>query len=78
MRKPGQTLRRNRAGDRLASVLVAMAVIPVTLGISLGLVVLFVALFWRERARAKTGGAERDSLQPLAEETPRPVGPAQR
>jgi hypothetical protein len=49
-----------------------MAVIPITVFISLGLVTMFVVLFWRERGRARSGSAERDSLLPLAEETPRP------
>jgi len=50
-----------------------MAVIPVTLTISLGLVLVFVAFFLREQKRGRRGGAERDSLMPLAEETRRPV-----
>jgi len=41
--------------------------------ISLGLVLVFVALFLREQRRGRGGGAERDSLMPLAEETRRPV-----
>lgn len=50
-----------------------MAVIPLTLAISLCLVFTFVVFFWCEQARGRTGGAERDSLLPLAEETPRLV-----
>ena len=46
-----------------------MAVIPLTLTISLGLALTFVALFLREHERGRRGGAERDSLLPLAEET---------
>ena len=50
-----------------------MAVIPLTLAISLGLALTFVALFIREQARGRRGGAERDSLLPLAEEARRTV-----
>jgi hypothetical protein len=52
---------------------ILMAVIPITLAISLGLVLVFVAFFLREHRRGRRGGAERDSLMPLAEETRRPV-----
>lgn len=56
-----------------------MSVIPITVFCSLGLVALFVALFWREHRRHHFASAERDSLLPLAEETPRPVpGPEDR
>ena len=50
-----------------------MSVIPLTVCFSLGLVFLFVALFWREQRK---GGRspERDSLLPLADETPRQAG----
>lgn len=47
-----------------------MAVIPLTLTISLCLVFTFVVFFLREQAHSRSGGAERDSLLPLAEETP--------
>ena len=50
-----------------------MSIVPFTLAISLGLVAIFVVFFLREHARSRAGGAERDSLLPLAEETPRPV-----
>jgi hypothetical protein len=50
-----------------------MAVIPLTLTISLGLALTFVAFFLREHGRPGRGGAERDSLLPLAEETARPA-----
>lgn len=50
-----------------------MSVIPITVFLSLGLVFLFVALFWREQRRHRFASAERDSLLPLAEETPRPA-----
>jgi hypothetical protein len=58
-----------------------MAVVPLTLAISLGLVLLSVAFFLREHARSRLSSMERDSLLPLAVETPRlagaePVGPA--
>jgi hypothetical protein len=45
-----------------------MAVIPLTLTISLVLVLTFVAFFLREQERGRRGGAERDSLLPLADE----------
>ncbi|HVT72567.1 MAG TPA: hypothetical protein VHD61_05475 [Lacunisphaera sp.] len=55
-----------------------MSVIPVTVFCSLGLVFVFVALFWREHRRHHFASPERDSLLPLAEETPRLVAPAAR
>jgi cbb3-type cytochrome oxidase subunit 3 len=48
-----------------------MSVIPITIFFSLLLVALFVGLFWREQRARRFGGPERDSLLPLAEETPR-------
>jgi hypothetical protein len=48
-----------------------MAVVPLTLTISLCLVFTFVVFFLREHARGRLSSAERDSLLPLAEETPR-------
>lgn len=50
-----------------------MAVIPLTLTISLALVLTFVVFFLREHERGRRGGAERDSLMPLADEVRRPV-----
>jgi hypothetical protein len=50
-----------------------MAVVPLTIAISLGLVLTFIVFFLREHARSRLSGAERDSLLPLAEETPRTV-----
>jgi hypothetical protein len=50
-----------------------MAVIPLTLAISLVLVLTFVAFFLREQMRGSRGGAERDSLLPLEEEERTPV-----
>lgn len=50
-----------------------MAVVPLTLTISLCLVFTFVVFFLREHARGRISSAERDSLLPLAEETPRTV-----
>ena len=47
-----------------------MSVVPLTLTISLCLVFTFIIFFLREHARGGIGGAERDSLLPLAEETP--------
>ena len=51
-----------------------MAVIPLTLVISLGLVFLFLGFFLREHARSRRSSAERDALLPLAEELPRVAG----
>jgi hypothetical protein len=45
-----------------------MAVIPLTLTISLCLVFTFVVFFIREHARGRVSCAERDSLLPLASE----------
>lgn len=45
-----------------------MAVVPLTLAISLCLVFTFVVFFLREHARGGLSSAERDSLLPLAEE----------
>ncbi len=50
-----------------------MAVVPLTLTISLCLVFTFVVFFLREHARGRLTSAERDSLLPLAEESPRPA-----
>lgn len=47
-----------------------MSVIPLTLTISLCLVFTFIVFFIRENGR-RLGNAERDSLLPLHEETPR-------
>ena len=48
-----------------------MAVVPLTLTISLSLVFTFVVFFLREHARGRLSSAERDSLLPLADESPR-------
>jgi hypothetical protein len=48
-----------------------MAVVPLTLAISLCLVFSFVVFFLREHARGRFSSAERDSLMPLAEESSR-------
>lgn len=48
-----------------------MAVVPLTLTISLCLVFTFVIFFLREHARGRISSAERDSLMPLAEESSR-------
>lgn len=53
-----------------------MAVVPLTLAISLLLVVTFIVLFLREHGRRAASSPERDSLLPLNEETPREVGRA--
>ena len=50
-----------------------MSVIPITVFLSLGLVFIFVVLFWREQRRNRFASPERDSLLPLAEETARRV-----
>lgn len=50
-----------------------MSVIPVTIFFSLLLAGLFVALFAREQRRRPFASAERDSLLPLADETPREI-----
>jgi hypothetical protein len=50
-----------------------MSVVPLTLTISLCLVFTFVIFFLREHARGGVSSAERDSLLPLAEETPHVV-----
>jgi hypothetical protein len=47
-----------------------MSVIPLTLTISLCLVFTFLVFFLRENSRRRFSSAERDSLLPLAEETP--------
>lgn len=49
----------------------AMSVVPLTLTISLCLVFTFVVFFLREHARGPLSSPERDSLLPLAEESPR-------
>jgi len=55
-----------------------MAIIPITLAVSLILVLGFVVFFLREHERVHRGGAERDSLLPLAEEIRRPAQPRAR
>jgi len=50
-----------------------MSAIPLTVFLSLGLAALFTFLFWREHRRRGLGGAERESLLPLADEVPRTV-----
>jgi hypothetical protein len=52
-----------------------MAVVPLTLTISLCLVFTFVVFFLREHARGRLSSAERDSLLPLADEAPRLARP---
>ena len=52
-----------------------MPVIPLTITVSLCLVLTFVVFFLRQHSR-RFGNAERESLLPLAEETPRVAGPA--
>jgi hypothetical protein len=54
-----------------------MPVIPLTITVSLCLVFTFVVFFLREHAR-RFGNAERESLLPLGEETPRVIGAAAR
>ena len=50
-----------------------MSAIPITLFFSLLLAATFVVLFARDHRRRRFASAERDSLLPLADETPRPV-----
>lgn len=50
-----------------------MAVVPLTVAISLCLVLTFIVFFLRENARGRVTCMDRDSLLPLADETPRPV-----
>lgn len=51
-----------------------MAVVPLTLAISLLLGITFIVFFLREHARGAESSPERDSLLPFEEETPRPRG----
>lgn len=51
-----------------------MSVIPLTVFFSLLLVGTFVVLFLREQRRRHLTSPERDSLLPLADETPHAVG----
>ena len=48
-----------------------MSVIPVTIFFSLLLAGLFVALFAREHRQRRFASSERESLLPLADESPR-------
>jgi hypothetical protein len=50
-----------------------MSVIPITIFVSLLLTLGFVVLFAREYRRRPFASPERDSLLPLADETPRTV-----
>ena len=52
-----------------------MSVIPITLFFSLLLAGTFIVLFARDHWRRRFASAERDSLLPLADETPRAVTP---
>ena len=52
-----------------------MAIVPLTLTISLSLVFTFIIFFLREHARGRLSSAERDSLLPLADEQPRLAEP---
>lgn len=47
-----------------------MAIVPITLTISLSLVFTFIIFFLREYARGRLSSAEHDSLLPLADEKP--------
>jgi hypothetical protein len=53
----------------------AMSVIPITVFFSLLLAALFVGLFLREQRRHRFASPERDSLLPLADETPHSARP---
>ena len=50
-----------------------MSVIPLTLGLGVALVGVFLGLFLREQMRSRRSSPERDALLPLAEEKPRVV-----
>ncbi|MBI2814033.1 MAG: hypothetical protein HYX71_07095 [Opitutae bacterium] len=50
-----------------------MSVLPLTIFFSLLLAGLFIGLFAHEQRRRRFTSAERDSLLPLADETPREV-----
>jgi len=50
-----------------------MSVIPLTIFFSLLLAGLFIVLFMHEQHRRRFASAERDSLLPLADETPHAV-----
>lgn len=50
-----------------------MAVVPLTLTISLCLVFTFVVFFFREHSRARFGSAESEALLPLADERSHPA-----
>ncbi len=52
-----------------------MSVIPVTIFFSLLLAGLFVVLFAREQRRQRFASSERESLLPLADESPRVTPP---
>jgi hypothetical protein len=54
-----------------------MSVIPLTVLFSLLLAGLFIVLFAHEQRRRRFSSPERDSLLPLAEETPHEAGRAQ-
>jgi hypothetical protein len=74
---PPEKLREPHAFRRFASLpfagrtFHAMSVVPVTIFFSLLLAGLFTVLFVREQRRRRFASPERDSLLPLAEETPR-------
>ncbi len=55
-----------------------MSVIPLTVFFSLLLAGLFIALFAHEQWRRRFASTERDSLLPLADETPRLAAPPPR
>jgi hypothetical protein len=70
-------MRRICGGQRYnlgAQSLQPMDVIPLTLTVSLCLVFTFVVFFLCEHSRRPFSSAERESLLPLADETPRPEG----
>lgn len=52
-----------------------MSVIPITVFLSLILAGLFVGLFAREQSRRRYSSPERESLLPLADESPRVAAP---
>ena len=50
-----------------------MSVVPLTLAISLMLVVMFIVFFVREHSRGESSSPERDSLLPFEDEKPHAV-----
>ena len=75
MRGVGQAVQSGPGDDQVGwgADIPRMSVIPLTIFFSLLLAGLFIALFAYEQHRRRFASAERDSLLPLADETPQPV-----